>query len=151
RRPQLRRRVGARRRAPPAPGRRRRAGVLPRRAGAPRPVPRPAGAPGMSGAVFPFEAGLARRRERTAVAPAAGAGPRTTRIRPWSIAGSLAMVFLVPFDVMTLPVHLPFNSTLDRAVVGVMVLIWLGAALVAGRYAPRFVRSPLNWAVGGFL
>jgi hypothetical protein len=61
------------------------------------------------------------------------------------------MVFLVPFDAMTLPVHLPFNGTLDRAVVGVMALIWIAAALAAGRFAPRFVRSPLNWAVGGFL
>jgi O-antigen ligase/polysaccharide polymerase Wzy-like membrane protein len=107
----------------------------------------------MSGAVVALPTGRERERgrERTAVAAAAGDWPRTTRVLPWSIAGFLTMVFLVPFDVMTLPVHLPFNSTLDRGVVGAMVLIWLGAALVAGKFAPRFVRSPLNWAVGAFL
>src|SRR5262249_10225750 len=120
-----------------------------------RAEPRHAGAPGMSGAVFPLDAGRARRRERTAgataAATAAGDWPRTTRVLPWGVAGFMAMIFLVPFDVMTLPVHLPFNSTLDRGVVGLMVLIWLGAALAAGKFAPRFVRSPLNWAVGAFL
>ena len=80
-----------------------------------------------------------------------GAWPHTTRVLPWLLAAFLVMLWLVPFDSASLPVHLPFESKLDRLVLVVIAFVWLAALLVGGRGMPRFRRSPLNWAVGGFL
>ncbi len=80
-----------------------------------------------------------------------GTWPRTTRVLPWMLAAFLAMVWLVPFDSASLPVHLPFESKLDRVVIILMAFVWLAALLVGGRAAPKLRSSPLNWAIGLFL
>src|SRR6185312_5414230 len=64
-----------------------------------------------------------------------GTWPRTTRVLPWMLAAFLAMVWLVPFDSASLPVHLPFESKLDRVVIILMAFVWLAALLVGGRAA----------------
>ena len=56
-----------------------------------------------------------------------------------------------PFDSASLPVHLPFESKLDRVVIIAITFVWLGALLVGGRTAPKLRSSPLNWAVGAFV
>lgn len=72
--------------------------------------------------------------------------PRTTRVMPWLIAMLLAMIYLVPFDSVFLPIKLPVDSALDRLVLGVMFLIWLTVTL-AGESRPRFRHSPMNLAI----
>jgi polysaccharide biosynthesis protein PslJ len=99
-------------------------------------------------------AGLPLGMSRARAAEAAedgGAWPHTTRVLPWSLAAFLVMLWLVPFDSASLPVHLPFESKLDRVALILISFVWLAALLVGGRGMPRFRRSPLNWAVGGFL
>jgi O-antigen ligase len=80
-----------------------------------------------------------------------GAWPHTTRILPWLLAAFLVMLWLVPFDSASLPVHLPFESKLDRVVIIAITFVWLAALLMGGRTAPKLRSSPLNWAIGGFL
>jgi hypothetical protein len=41
------------------------------------------------------------------------------------LAGFLAMVWLIPFDAVTLPIPLPVDSQLDRFVVPAIALVWL--------------------------
>jgi O-antigen ligase len=80
-----------------------------------------------------------------------GMWPRTTRLLPWMLAAFVAMVWIVPFDSASLPVHLPFESKLDRVVILAIAFLWVAMLLIGGRTAPKLRRSPLNWAVGGFL
>ena len=80
-----------------------------------------------------------------------GMWPNTTRILPWMLAAFLVMLWVVPFDSASLPVHLPFESKLDRVVIIGITFVWLASLLVGGRTAPKLRSSPLNWAVGGFL
>jgi O-antigen ligase len=82
---------------------------------------------------------------------AGGTWPRTNRVLPWLLAAFIVMVWIVPFDSVTLPVKLPFESKLDRVVIGAIAFVWIASLLAGGRAAPRLRSSPLNWAVGGFL
>ena len=82
---------------------------------------------------------------------AGGTWPNTTRVLPWSVAAFLVLVWLVPFDSMTLPVKLPFESNLDRVFLAGIVFMWLAAALTNGATRPRLPGSILNWALGAFL
>ena len=64
--------------------------------------------------------------------------PHTTRVMPWALAGFVAMLFLVPFDAISLPVHLPLDSKLDRpALIGLVMLWYSSLALVTGAARPR--------------
>ncbi len=72
---------------------------------------------------------------------AADAWPHTSRLLPWAIAGFLVMLVLVPFDAVTVPVPLPFDSTLDRAVLPVLVALWAGW-LIVGRAAGNIKARP---------
>ena len=58
---------------------------------------------------------------------AEGNWPRTTRVFPWLLAIFLVGLFLTPLDRIQLPVRLPFDSKLDRFLVGFLVLVWLGS------------------------
>ena len=65
------------------------------------------------------------------------------------LAAFLAMVWLVPFDSASLPVHLPFESKLDRVVIiGIMASSGWPRCSSAAATAPKLRSSPLNWAVG---
>jgi hypothetical protein len=64
--------------------------------------------------------------------------PHTTRILPWALAGFLAMIFLVPFDQISLPIPMPMDGKLDRPVLGALTLLWIAALLGArGAAKPR--------------
>lgn len=80
-----------------------------------------------------------------------GDWPHTYRLLPWSIAAFMVMVFIVPFDAMSLPFHLPVDSKLDRFVLVPVVALWLSALAVGGRNAPRLRPTPINWATGALL
>jgi O-antigen ligase len=64
--------------------------------------------------------------------------PHTRRVLPWGLAFFMAMLFLVPIDAISLPVHLPINGTLDRPVVVALAMLWLASlALLSGAARPR--------------
>lgn len=78
--------------------------------------------------------------------------PHTVRPLPWIVAGFLAMVLLVPFDVVTLSgVSAPVDLKLDRLFLGCAGFAWLLALMVGGAAAPRFRRSPVAWALAAFV
>lgn len=69
---------------------------------------------------------------------------------PWLIALFMVMVYLIPTDSTFLPVHLPFNSALDRIFLMVLFLVWLVVSL-RGQDRPRFKHSPMNAAIYVFV
>jgi hypothetical protein len=72
--------------------------------------------------------------------------PHTYRVLPWLVATFLTMLWLVPFDSITAPIDLGFDSKLDRLVLVIMAAVWLVLAAAGGRYGPRFRRTPFNVA-----
>ncbi|HWC25820.1 MAG TPA: hypothetical protein VG474_04480 [Solirubrobacteraceae bacterium] len=90
-------------------------------------------------------------RERAAargeISSRAGDWPHTTRVLPWLVAIMLAVVWLVPFNVVTLSVSLPIDVTFDRLVLPVLVAVWALAIAAGGRYAPRLRLTPIHLAI----
>ena len=85
---------------------------------------------------------LARARVAVADIPrhaasAAGDWPHTTRVLPWMIAAMLAVLWLVPFNVIELSVSLPIDLTFDRLILPVIIGTWVLAIAAGGPYAPR--------------
>lgn len=94
----------------------------------------------------------ARPRRRAAGHPRRlGDWPRTTRILPWLIAGYIALLWLVPFDTISLTVNLPFELKLDRIVLPVIAAVWLVALVVGGRDRPRIRMTPIHLALGTYV
>jgi polysaccharide biosynthesis protein PslJ len=94
------------------------------------------------------------RDEAARAAPDARADdwPHTKRVMPWLVAGFLGMVWLIPFDAIEITsISAPVDLKLDRIVIFVVALFWLAALGAGPRFAPRFRRSPMNWAVFAFL
>jgi hypothetical protein len=80
-----------------------------------------------------------------------GDWPHTTRILPWLIAGFIAMLWLVPFDTITLTISLPFQLKLDRIVLPVVAGVWCVALATGGRHRPRLKLTPIHVAVGTYV
>ncbi len=81
----------------------------------------------------------------------AGDWPHTTRAVPWLVAAFIAMLWLVPFDTISLTVSLPFDLHLDRIVLPFVILA-CGVTFLLGRTDRPTLR--LTWvhvAVGAFL
>jgi hypothetical protein len=74
--------------------------------------------------------------------------PRTSRALPWTIAGFIAILWLVPFNVIQLSGSLPFDLKFDRLVLPVLCGAWI-LALAGGRHQPRVRITPIH--VGIFL
>jgi hypothetical protein len=69
--------------------------------------------------------------------------PRTTRLLPWSIALFLMMLFLVPFDAVTITAAKP-----DRPLVVLILGIWLiSLAVLRGETRPRLSGTVLHGAI----
>ena len=69
--------------------------------------------------------------------------PRTSRVLPWSLAAFLAMLFLIPFDAMTVTAAKP-----DRPLLLVIVGIWLlSLAVLRGENRPRLSGTVLHAAI----
>jgi hypothetical protein len=79
------------------------------------------------------------------------AWPRTTRLLPWSLAVFLAVLWLVPFNVITLDASLPIDLNLDRLVLPLVVALWLLAIALGGRAAPRLRATWIHIAFGVFV
>jgi polysaccharide biosynthesis protein PslJ len=71
--------------------------------------------------------------------------PNTKRPMPWAVAGFLAMVWLIPFDSVTLPVSLPLGSKLDRPLLIGLAALWV-LSLLGARTVSRLRLSPVHWA-----
>lgn len=93
---------------------------------------------------------------RAAAAPGADPAatdlwPRTTRVLPWSLAGFLVMLWVVPFDAVSLPIPLPLDAKLDRPLLAGLALLWLASLLVVtGVARPRLRLTGLHAAVALF-
>lgn len=88
---------------------------------------------------------LARRRRSSIPAlaptvPTGGDWPHTTRVLPWALAGFVAMLFLVPFDALNLPIGLPLDSNADRPYLVILVALWLLSMAVLSRTARPSLR-----------
>jgi hypothetical protein len=78
--------------------------------------------------------------------------PHTRRVLPWALAGFMGMLFLVPFDSINLPLHLPVNGTLDRPILIALAMFWAASvALVSGAARPRIKFGRVHFAVLAFL
>jgi hypothetical protein len=78
----------------------------------------------------------------------AGDWPRTTRVLPWLVAALLAMVWLVPFNLIQLSVSFPIDLKLDRLLLPLVVGAWVLALAVGGPTAPRLRFSWIHAALG---
>lgn len=78
--------------------------------------------------------------------------PHTTRLLPWTLAAFVAMIYLVPVDAMSLPIHLPLNSKPDRALLVAMAMVWIATlATVSGAARPRLKFTRAHFAVFAFV
>jgi hypothetical protein len=76
--------------------------------------------------------------------------PHTTRFLPWALFGFVAMLWLIPFDSIKLPLGGPVDATLDRPLLMLLAGIWLLAAGAAGQRG-SVLRSPIHWAFATFI
>jgi uncharacterized membrane protein len=75
--------------------------------------------------------------------------PRTTRLLPWALFSFVAMLWLVPFDSIKLPVGGPVDATLDRPMLVLLIGIWfLSIKVVRTKRSLRL--SPVHWAFAIF-
>jgi O-antigen ligase len=72
--------------------------------------------------------------------------PHTSRPAPWALAIFLAMVWLVPFDSISLPVSLPLDAKLDRPFLVLIGAVWV-LSLVGVKSVSRLRTSPVHWAL----
>jgi hypothetical protein len=82
------------------------------------------------------------------IATRAGDWPRTTRILPWMVAGLMAMMWLIPFNVIQLNVGFPIDLTLDRLILPIVFGTWLLAISAGGPDAPRIRVTWIHAALG---
>jgi hypothetical protein len=77
--------------------------------------------------------------------------PHTKRIMPWLIAGFMAMLWLVPFNSISMAVSLPFELKLDRIVLPVIVIVWCLSLAVSEDRRSRMHLTPIHVAVGTYI
>jgi hypothetical protein len=93
-----------------------------------------------------------RRSARELLHPASRTAdwPRTTRLLPWALFSFVAMLWLVPFDSIKLPVGGPIDATLDRPMLMLLIALWfLSVRAVRTGWPLRL--SPTHWAFGIFI
>jgi hypothetical protein len=74
--------------------------------------------------------------------------PHTRRVLPWSLAAFVVMIFLVPVDAMSLPVHLPLNSKPDRVLLVAIFVLWIATLATVSRAArPRLQLTKAHFAI----
>jgi hypothetical protein len=79
----------------------------------------------------------------------AGDWPRTTRVLPWMLAAMMAVVWLVPFNVIQLSYSLPVDLKFDRLVLPFIVVTWALSLAAGGPGAPRVRVTWIHVALGG--
>jgi polysaccharide biosynthesis protein PslJ len=76
--------------------------------------------------------------------------PHTKRALPWGLAGFLVMLWLLPFDSVSLPIPLPLEAKLDRPLLLLLITIWV-LTLTRARRSPRLRASPVHYAFAAFI
>jgi O-antigen ligase len=76
--------------------------------------------------------------------------PHTKRALPWGLAGFLVMLWLLPFDSVSLPIPLPLEAKLDRPLLLLLIAIWV-LTLTGARRSPRLRASPVHYAFAAFI
>jgi hypothetical protein len=71
--------------------------------------------------------------------------PHTTRVLPWALALFMAMIWLIPFDSVSLPISLPLDAKFDRPFLVGLVALWL-LSLTSATGVSRLRMSPVHWA-----
>lgn len=95
--------------------------------------------------------GVRRVSARTVLHPESRTAdwPRTTRLLPWALFSFVAMLWLVPFDSIKLPVGGPIDATLDRPMLVLLIGLWmLSVKAVRSGWSLRL--SPVHWAFAIF-
>jgi hypothetical protein len=78
--------------------------------------------------------------------------PHTFRLLPWCVAIVLVMIFLIPFQAITLPIPMPMDGKLDRPVLAGIILLWVGSFIVLrGPARPNIVFTRMHIAALVFL
>jgi O-antigen ligase len=73
--------------------------------------------------------------------------PNTTRVLPWMLAGFLAMILLVPFDAISLPIPIPMDGKFDRPLLILLALVWFATLVVVrGPARPRVTLTRVHVA-----
>jgi O-antigen ligase len=67
------------------------------------------------------------------------------------LAGFLVVLWLLPFQEITLPISLPFGARLDRALLVGIAAVWLVVLLGGGAMAPRVRFTAVHWAVFAYV
>jgi hypothetical protein len=80
--------------------------------------------------------------------PARDSWPHTTRLLPWTLAVLIAVVWLTPFNDISLNASLPIEIRLDRMVLPFVVIAWLLALSAGGRFKPRMKLSFIHVVIG---
>ena len=93
----------------------------------------------------------APRSPRAADADVHDAWPHTSRLLPWMLAGFIALLWLTPFNNISLDVSAPIELRLDRLVLPVLGLVWILALAAGGHVAPRLRVTGIHLALGAFL
>lgn len=75
--------------------------------------------------------------------------PDTTRLLPWALFGFVAMIWVIPFDSIILPVGTPVDASLDRVFLVLIAAIWLISDGVVRRDR-SVLRSPVHWSFAIF-
>src|SRR4051794_18681384 len=76
--------------------------------------------------------------------------PATSRLLPWALFSFVAMLWLVPFDSVKLPVGGPIDATLDRPLLVLLVAFWLLSVRAARQRWPLRL-STIHWAFAAFV
>jgi hypothetical protein len=95
--------------------------------------------------------GAARRGSAHALHPPSRTAdwPRTTRLLPWALFSFVAMLWLIPFDSIKLPVGGPVDVTLDRPMLLILIGLWF-LSVKAVRSGWKVRSSPTHWAFAIF-
>jgi hypothetical protein len=93
------------------------------------------------------QGGMAAVSRRAALK--AGDWPHTTRVLPWMLAAMMAVVWLMPFNVIQLSYSLPIDLKFDRLVLPFIIATWALTLAAGGRGAPRVRITWIHVAVGG--
>lgn len=92
-----------------------------------------------------------RASERVLLRPASQTAdwPHTTRLLPWALFSFVAMLWVIPFDSIKLPVGGPVDATLDRPMLVLLAGVWLlSVRAVRHRWPLRL--SAIHWAFAAF-
>jgi len=77
--------------------------------------------------------------------------PRTNRVMPWTLAVFIAVLWLVPFNVIALKVSLPIDLKFDRLVLPIVIAAWLLAIAAGGSMAPKLRLTWTHAALAAFI